>query len=53
MLKYSHECFCWDALFTNPTFDFYFKIVLPKARKEREIMERDRMGRIVTSRVPQ
>jgi len=28
-------------LFTNPTFDFYFNVVTPRARKEREIVKRD------------
>jgi len=42
----------WDSLFTNPTFDFYFKVVLPKKQKEREIIERDYLGRIVASKVP-
>jgi hypothetical protein len=40
-----------DALFTVPQFDFYFKITIPKARKEREIIERDYLGRIVASKV--
>lgn len=44
---------CGDTLFTNPTFDFFFKVVLPKARKEREIIKRDYLGRIVTANVPE
>jgi len=41
--------FNWDSLFTDPTFDFYFKVVLPRARKAREIVERDGLGRIICS----
>jgi len=41
-----------DTHFAVPTFDFYFKIELPKANKERIIMERDNLGRIMESRVP-
>ena len=41
----------WDSLFTNPTFDFYFKVTLPKLNKDRIITERDKLGRIVTSEV--
>lgn len=52
MLKYTHGVKNWDAHFTVPTFDFYFKVVLPKANKERLIMERDMLGRIVKSQVP-
>ncbi len=43
----------WDAHFTIPTFDFIFKVAIPKANKERLIMERDMMGRILSSKVPQ
>jgi len=39
-----------DLLFTSPTFDFYFNVVLPKARKAREIVQRDCLGRIVASK---
>lgn len=42
----------WDTHFTVPTFDFCFKTAIPKANKERLITERDIMGRIVRSRVP-
>lgn len=67
MLKYLHEfSFSWDGIFTVSQFDptsplrigglrginFYFKVVLPKARKEREIIERDYLGRIIKSKVP-
>lgn len=45
--------FVRDSLFTDPTFDFHFKIMLPKANKERLIMERDIMGRILSSKVPE
>jgi len=41
-----------DAHFTVPTFDFFFKVALPKANKERLIIERDFMGRILHSQVP-
>ena len=47
MLKCKHELTSRDLLFTNPTFDFYFKVVLPKPRKEKEIIKRDQLGRIV------
>ena len=54
MLKSAHEFFeLRDAHFVNPTFDFYFKVILPKARREREIIERDFLGRIKASRVPE
>lgn len=57
-LKY--EFISRDTLFTVPiynpersrrTFDFYFKVTLPRARKERKIIERDYLGRIVASKV--
>ena len=51
MLKYFHESFGRDSLFTNPTFDFYFKVALPKKQKEREIEERGYLGRIVVAKV--
>lgn len=54
MLKYLHVILkSGDSHFTVPTFDFYFKVTLPKARKEREIIERDCLGRILASRVPE
>jgi hypothetical protein len=52
MIKYTHGSFCWDLHFTVPTFDFYFKMALPKGNKERFIIERDYLGRIVHSMVP-
>ena len=53
LLQYTYEFTrSRDAHFTVPTFDFYFKVVLPRARKEREILERDNLGRIVASKVP-
>ena len=30
---------CRDTLFAVPTFDFCLKVAIPKARKEREIIE--------------
>ena len=51
VLKSGHESFCGDAHFTVSTFDFYFKIVLPKANKERLIIERNELGQIVRSKV--
>ena len=52
MLKSNHvTAFVWDVHFTVPTFDFYFKVVLPKARKARDIIERDSLGRIVRANV--
>jgi len=50
-----------DSLFTTSTynpersrreFDFYFKVALPRARKERIITARDQLGRIMHSVVP-
>lgn len=38
--------------FSVPQFDFVFKVAIPKANKERLIVERDMMGRIVKSQVP-
>lgn len=42
-----------DAHFTVPQFEFIFKVAIPKANKERLIMERDMMGRILSSKVPE
>jgi len=54
MIKYTQDGnFVQDSLFTVPQFDFYFKVNIPKANKERLIMERDYLGRIVTSKVPE
>ena len=39
-----------DAHFTVPTFDFYFKVLIPEPNKDREILERDSRGRILSSR---
>jgi hypothetical protein len=47
------NAFSRDSLFAVPTFDFYFKVTLPKPNKEREIIERDYLGRIVASKVPE
>lgn len=53
MLKSSHvTAFVWDSLFTVPQFNFYFKVALPKLNKERVILERDDLGRIVVSKTP-
>jgi len=53
MLKYSHVIsFMRDTHFAVPTFDFYFKVALPKANKERLIIERDFMGRIIATKTP-
>lgn len=48
----SYEAFGWDRLFTVPTFDFFFKLILPKPNKERIILKRDNLGRIVASKTP-
>lgn len=53
MLKFPHGVKNWDAHLIVPTFDFYFKVAIPKANKERLIMERDMMGRILSSKVPE
>jgi len=53
VLKYLHVILkSRDAFFATPTFDFYFKLKLPKPNKEREIVERNHLGRIVKSRMP-
>jgi len=39
-----------ESHFIVPTFDFYFKVMLPKPNKEREILERDVLGRIIHSK---
>lgn len=39
-----------DAHFTVPQFDFYFKVAIPKANKERLITARDKFGRILSSK---
>jgi len=49
----SYVTFYRDSLFTAPTFDFYFKLVLPKKNKAREILQRDYLGRIVKAKVPE
>jgi len=52
MLKYNYvTAFVRDAHFTVPTFDIYFKVAIPKANKERIILERDKLGRIIHSKV--
>jgi len=53
MLEYTHvAALVRDVCFTVPTFDFYFRVVLPRTRKEREITKRDCLGRIITSKIP-
>jgi len=45
MLKFGHVVsFLQDIYFTVPTFDFYFKFMIPKPNKERLILERDSLG---------
>ena len=44
--------FMRDSLFAIPTFDFYFKIILPRPSTERIIVERVNLGRIVHSSAP-
>jgi len=54
MLKFIHVILKgWDAYFTIPTFDFNFWVKLPKANKERLIIERNELGQIVYSKVPE
>ena len=51
MLKCSYEFYkMWDTHFTVPTFEFYFKFPIPKPNKERIIFERDRLGKIKSSK---
>lgn len=52
MLKYTYGIKNWDMHFSVPQFEFIFKVAIPKANKERLIMERDMLGRIVKSQVP-
>jgi len=42
-----------DTYFAVPTFDFYFRINIPKKRKDREIVERNYLGRILKTKVPE
>lgn len=52
MLRFSHEFHpVWDAHFTVPTLDFIFKVNIPEPNKDRRIIERDKLGRILHSRV--
>lgn len=52
VIEYAYESFCRDTYLTVPTFDFYFKVMLPKANKERIILKRDGFGRIISTAVP-
>jgi|GEM_PF-5736912 len=50
-----HVCLCRDRLSTTPTFEllpFVLTSPLPKPRKERIIVQRDELGRIVHSKPP-
>lgn len=52
MLEYKNVIFkSRDMHSSVPQFDFIFKVVIPKANKERLIIERDSMVRIVISKV--
>lgn len=54
MINFNYEFYKMrDTHFTVPTFDFYFKVALPKANKERLIIERNELGQIVSSKVPE
>lgn len=54
MLKYGYEFFkSWDIQFSVPTFDFKFFVAIPRANKERLIIERNQLGQIVHSKVPE
>ena len=53
VLIYNYGFKNWEAHFFNPTFDFNFKITIPSARKERDIILRDNLGRILSSKVPE
>lgn len=52
MLQFTNVTISRDTVYTNPTFEFSFKFQLPKANKERLILERDQLGRIVHSKPP-
>lgn len=53
MLNYIHELNfrSRDSHSTVPTFDFYFKLKIPNPNKERIITERDRLGKILNSKI--
>lgn len=52
MIKFLHEMYKMrDTHFTVPTFDFYFKFKIPEPNKNRKILERDELGRILSSAV--
>jgi len=54
MLKYGYEFFkSWDIQFSVPTFDFKFFVAIPRANKERLIIERNQLGQIIHSKVPE
>ena len=53
MYNIKYVTFCWDSDFSVPTFDFRFLASIPKANKERLILERNQLGQIVRSKVPE
>lgn len=52
VLKFTYVTFSRDGHFTIPQFDFYFKFLIPKASKERLILQRNKLGQITRSKVP-
>lgn len=51
-VKYRNEFKNWDSRDTIPLLEFRFNFVLPKPRKERNIIIRNQLGQIVRSEVP-
>lgn len=53
MLKYTHEIKYRHGNCANLLFEFNLNFTLPKPRKARLIISRDKRGRIVQSKVPE
>lgn len=53
MVQFTHELKNWHNHRKNQYLQFYFSFHLPNPRKERIIVERDELGRIVHSQPPQ
>lgn len=52
-MRLKYEPISRDSLFPVPQFDFRFFVTLPKANKERLIIERNELGQIIASKVPE
>jgi len=53
VVELPHESKSRDSISAVTTFDFFFKIDIPRPRKGREIVERYGLGRSVSTRVPE